>query len=81
MLKTRVIPAIAVLLGVAVIAEASPSERPSTPKQAIKQQYDYNGNGKLGRMEKAAARPAQAQLRQQRALRRNARAIRGIYFY
>jgi hypothetical protein len=57
-------------------AAAEPPKNPA--RQAVVQQFDANGNGKLGRMEKAAARPTVSQRRSFRALFRNNRIINTI---
>lgn len=47
-------------------------------KKPLVKMYDANGNGKLGPNEKIAARPTRAQLRANRAMRRNAAVINSI---
>lgn len=49
----------------------------SSQKTLVKM-FDANGNGKLGPNEKIAARPTRAQLRANRAMRRNAAVINSI---
>jgi hypothetical protein len=46
-------------------------------KKPLVKMYDQNGDGKLGPKESVAARPARAQLRIFKALRRNAAVISG----
>jgi hypothetical protein len=60
------------------VGDSSAADKGSKSKKPLVQMYDANGNGKLGPNEKIAARPARAQMRVGRALRRNAAVINGI---
>lgn len=67
-------------LALAVLAtgEASAAKKKTPAQKQIIKAYDRNHDGKLGRYEKAAAMPAIAAMREQRALRRNAAVLQGI---
>jgi hypothetical protein len=69
---------VALILASFSVSEAADKLKKGSPKAAILKQYDFNKDGKLGRKEQAAALPAIAQMREQRAMRRNARVLQSI---
>lgn len=69
------------LCGLTLVAVVLPFEvvgAEGVGNKPLVRMYDRNGDGKLGPKEDTAARPARAQLRVMRGLRRNAAVIKGI---